>query len=336
MRYIVTGAAGHLGNTIVKRLIEQGESVFCLVLPGEAGKADIPSAAAVFTGNVLNPDTLRPIFGQASGDDFIVIHCAGIISIASRAKKLVYDVNVGGTDNILAMCREYRATRLIYISSVHAIPELPEGQLITETKDFSPDKVRGGYAKTKATATGNVLRAAADWLDACVVHPSGICGPGDYGRGNITQMIIDFSRRHLTAGLGRGGYDFVDVRDVADGVISACRHGLRGETYILSNRYYSIRELLDTMHRVTEQKPVRTFLPIWFAKLTAPLAELYYAILRQPPLYTPYSLYTLTSNSNFSHAKADAALGYTCRPIEQTLRDAYDWLINHGRIPKKA
>ena len=68
------------------------------------------------------------------------------------------------------------------------------------------------------------------------------------------------------------------------------------------------------------------------AKLTAPLSEIYYAILKQPPLYTRYSLYTLTSNSNFSNEKAKRELGYQNRDFHQTIADTIAWLEVHHRI----
>lgn len=71
---------------------------------------------------------------------------------------------------------------------------------------------------------------------------------------------------------------------------------------------------------------------MWFARLTAPLAETYYAIRRQPPLYTGYSLYTLRSNANFSHRKADCELGYKNTDFSKTVADTVEWLKARGMI----
>ena len=73
-------------------------------------------------------------------------------------------------------------------------------------------------------------------------------------------------------------------------------------------------------------------MPLWLARLTAPLAELYYKILGQTPLYTAYSIYILNSNAYFSHEKATAELGYTARDMYQTLRDTVEWLKKKGRL----
>ena len=147
----------------------------------------------------------------------------------------------------------------------------------------------------------------------------------------MTQLVIDFYKSRLTAGV-RGGYDFVDVRDVADGIISCCEKGLPGECFILSNRYFKVTELFEMFHEITGKKRIKTIIPMWLAKSTAPLSELYYKILQQPPLYTSYSLYTLSSNALFSHEKATQELGYRNRPFKETLSDTIDWLKMQGRL----
>jgi dihydroflavonol-4-reductase len=325
--YVVTGAAGHLGGALLRELSARGKSVRALVLPGEK---HLPEHADIVYGDVCDTESLAALF-SAPGRELIVIHAAGIVSIASKYVQNVYDVNVTGTKNIVDMCVRHRVKKLVYVSSVHALPERPMGETITEVTRFDPAVVTGLYAKTKAEATQYVLDAAKNGLDASVVHPSGMIGPYDYGAGHTTALLIDFCKRRLTSAT-IGGYDFVDVRDAARGILSCCERGAPGECYILSNRFVSVRELLHTAHEVTGVREIKRFLPLWFVNLTAPLAEAYYKLRRQPPLFTAYSIYTLNSNSLFSHAKADAALGYTTRDLRETLADSVAWLRENGRI----
>ncbi len=329
--YIVTGAAGHLGSTVVRKLLALGKTIRTLVLPHEMHKNDL-IGTEIYEGDVCNEESLEPLFATQDGEELIVIHCAGIVSIASGYHKIVYDVNVSGTRNVVDCCIKHHVKKLVYVSSVHAIPEKPKGEIITEISHFDPDQVVGLYAKTKSEATQIVLNAAAEGLDASVVHPSGICGPYDYGRGHITQLFKDYYKGSLTAAV-KGGYDFCDVRDVADGIISCVENGKQGECYILSGKYYSIPDMLEYFHEITGKKPIKTYLPLWFAKLTAPLAEVYYKILRQPPLYTSYSLYTLETNANFSNEKAKSWLGYHVRPITDTIKDMMNWMKKEKLIP---
>ena len=331
--YIITGANGHLGNTIARKLVADNQEVRALVLPNDPVKSLDEVNCDIFYGDVTDKNSLEDIFNVKQSDETIVIHCAGIVSIASKYQKSVYNVNVLGTKNIVDMSLAKKVSKFVYVSSVHAIPEQPRKETITEINDFNPDNVVGLYAKTKAEATNYVLSKTKEGLNACVVHPSGIIGPNDYGHGHLTQMIMDYLDGRLTACV-KGGYDFVDVRDVADGVLRAVEHGKSGECYILSNQYFTVSDILNRLSKISGKRPIKTVLPLWFAKLTAPIAEQYYKFLKQPPLYTSYSLFTLSSNANFSHEKATKELGYINRDIDDTLSDTVDWLVNHDRVKK--
>lgn len=331
--FIVTGAMGYLGNNIVRKLLDRGEIVRCLALKNDQCESLKGLDVQIFRGDICDIASLEDIFSTPVGYDVYVIHAAGIVTIASKYNEAVWKVNVDGTANIVKMCEKCHVKKLVYVSSIHTIPEA-EG-ILSEVDRFDPDAVEGLYAKTKATASNLVLDAAARGLDAVVVQPAGIIGPGDYGRGHITQMVKDYVDGRLIAGVKGGGYAFVDVRDVADGILAACDKGRAGQCYILSKGYCSVQELLDILHQVTGLKKVKTMLPMWFAKLTAPLAELYYKIRRQPALFTPYSLYTLTCNGNFSNEKAVKELGFSPRSMEDTLRDTVQWLSVHGQFKNK-
>ncbi len=326
--YFVTGASGHVGSTVVEQLTAAGKTVRVLVLPSET---NIPAQTSVFFGDVRDKESMKRCFENLSGHSLTVIHCAGVVSISSGYHPMVYDVNVSGTKNVVDLCREYSVSKLVYVSSVHAIPEKPKGQVIEEVRDFSPQTVTGHYAKTKAEATAYVLDAAQKGLDATVVHPSGIIGPNDYPIGHTTSLIIEYCRGRLPICM-EGGYDFVDVRDVAGGIISAASQGEKGDCYILSNRYFTVAEILDMLHEITGKRRITRFAPPWMIRTAAPLTEMYCRISKKKPIFTPYSIYTLQSNAFFSHQKATQQWGYSPRDMSVTLSDTVQWLKEMGRI----
>lgn len=329
--FIITGAYGHLGNTIVKSLLDQGENVRCFVMEADISKALEGLNVEIVTGDVCNKESINKLFEGLEDFEKIVIHTAGIVSIASKFDEIVYNVNVLGTQNIIDKCKEYNVRRLVYISSVHAIEEAKDRKVITETNKFDENLVHGLYAQTKAEATRRVLEASKEGLDCVVIHPSGIIGPNDYGKGHSTQLVMDFLDGRLTAGTA-GGYDFVDVRDVTEGIIKAANIAENGECYLLSNKYYSVMELTNLLADISGKKKIKTILPTWFVNLTAPLAEAWYKMIKQTPLYTKYSVFTLSSNSNFSHEKAIRELGYKTRDMQDTLKDTIKFLEDNGRI----
>ena len=171
--YLITGATGFLGSAVVQLLLAHGCRVLALVKDRDPLIYTLPNHVAVFYGDLTDKESLRDFFA-AGGDDFCVLHCAGLISIASKPDEALYAVNVQGTQNIVDLCREFGASRLIYVSSVHAIPEKPAPETITEPDRFAPDEILGDYGKSKAMATALVLEAAQSGLNASVVLPSGI------------------------------------------------------------------------------------------------------------------------------------------------------------------
>lgn len=323
--FIVTGAGGHLGSALVRLLTGEGEAVRGLLLPGQ--QAPESPCVRYFYGDVTDKESLRTLFEGTEGRELYVVHAAGIVDISGEVSERLWQVNVGGTKNVLELCREYSAKRLVYVSSVHAIPEREAPFVQREVKDFSPGAVVGGYAKSKAAATRAVLDAAAGGLDAVVVHPSGILGPYDSSGNHIVQLVADYIRGKLPACV-KGGYDFVDVRDVARGCLLAAQKGRAGECYILSNGRYEIRDLLKMIRRFHGGKRLCT-LPAWAARAALPGLKLYAKARKQRPLYTRYSLYTLGSNSRFSHDKATAELGYCPRDMSVTLKDTVNWVLAH-------
>lgn len=267
-------------------------------------------------------DVLKAI----EGVDY-VYHLAGMVSIGSGNKEELYSVNVGGTENVVRSCLKRSVKRLIYTSSIHAFPEPPPGEVITKKKELEVEKIVGSYGKSKAKATEIVLDAFEKGLESVIVHPTGVVGPYDYQGSNMGQLISDFLRRRLYAYID-GEYDFVDVRDVAEGLILAKEKGRPGENYILSGEEISVKEILNHLEDVTGLPAPRVKIPLWFARLTAPLSELYYKLLGQKPLFTSYSIYTLTSNSTTSSEKAKKELGFSSRPIKRTLKDTVEWLLS--------
>ena len=318
--FIITGACGHLASTIIGYLKQKDVLIRGLILPTEKGLDD--KNITYYTGDVTDILSLTPIFYGVENYETYVIHTAGIISIEKKISKNVYAVNVLGTKNIVSMCLNRPIKRLLYVSSVHAIKEI-DG-VISETCDFDKDAVVGGYASTKAEATKVVLDACKLGLDAVVVHPSGIIGPFDKGQNHIVQLIKMYISGKLPAGVS-GGYDFVDVRDVAKGCSSAIFNGERANCYILSNEYFTVQQVLDYAKEVTGGKKKRC-LPIWLAKCFTPLFTFIAKITKTRPLFTNYSLYTLKSNGKFSHEKATKKLNYKTTDMKTTIKDTISFL----------
>ena len=117
--YIITGAAGHLGSTIIKLLESRNQQVRGLILPSES--AENTKNTTYYKGDVTQPDSMRPLFENTGSSKLILIHTAGIIDISGELTPKMYDVNVNGTKNVLKLCTQYNVSRMVYVSSVHAL-----------------------------------------------------------------------------------------------------------------------------------------------------------------------------------------------------------------------
>lgn len=324
--FIVTGALGHLGSTIIRDLLNMGKKVRGFDLK-KVRFNNLDKEIDMIYGDITNYNDVEKLF-SVSQKNIYVIHCAAIVTISSFPNKKVYDVNVNGVKNIVNSSIKHHVKRFIYVSSVHAIPESEKGTIQKEINHFNPDLVKGLYAKTKAEASEYVLQSTKKGLNASIVHPSGIIGPYDYGNGHLTRLFIDYLNNKLTA-ITKGGYNFVDVRDVSKGTIDALLYGKNGKCYLLTNKYYTLEELITMVSKITNKKPIKTILPFWFVKTIAFFAEIYYMIRKIPPLFTNYSLYTLKANSLFTHELATKELGYKPRSMEETIKDTIDFILEH-------
>lgn len=325
-RYLITGATGFLGRAVVEELIHRDNvRIVALVLRNDPYIALLPKEIHTVIGDVCAENSLEQFFAGADGKT-CVIHCAGIISVAARSGSKLYQVNVGGTCNVIRQCIKHRVGKMIYVSSVHAIPEKPKNCVITEDCEFSPGLVDGDYAKSKAIATQMVFASAKRGLNVSIVFPSGIIGPGDIIGGSMTSMAKSFLAGKLPFAV-RGGYDFVDVRDVAKGILACAENGESGKGYILSGHYITIRKMLQIVRKAAKLIYRPICLPLKLAKLAAPYCERRCLKEKKPLFFTPYSVAVLGSNGKFTHSAASNRFAYRPRPIEETLRDMTAWLI---------
>ena len=211
---LVTGATGHIGNVLVRKLLVQGEKVRTLIWRGEDTSPLKNLEVEQVTGDVLDPASLEPAM---RGVD-TVYHLAGIISIMPGRNPFVWRVNMEGTRNVLEAARHASIRRLIYTSSIHAIARAPHGVTMDESLGFDQNNPYGEYDRSKAAASLEVQKAASSGLDAVIVCPTGVIGPYDFRGSEMGEVIRSASEAHTMLYV-EGAYDFVDVRDVVDGLI---------------------------------------------------------------------------------------------------------------------
>lgn len=331
--YLVTGAAGFLGGTVCRQLIDRGEKVRAFVLPNDPAIKFVPDEAEIIRGDLCDKNSLERFFTVPEDTETIVLHIASIVTVDPGYNQKVMDVNVGGTQNIVDLCLSHKeCTKLVYCSSTGAIPEKKKGTAIREVSHFDDSKVVGCYSQSKAMATQLVLDAAKNkGLNACVVHPSGILGPEDYAVGETTSTLIKIINGEMPMGID-GSFNLCDVRDLAKGTILAADKGKKGECYILGNDEVSFKDFSKLISEESGCKPVKMFLPLTLADHLAKLMEKKAEKKGEKPLMTSFSVYNLARNNTFDSSKARRELGYTTRSYRETIHDEIVWLKAQKKI----
>ena len=266
---LITGAAGHIGNVLVRELLSRGEKVRALILPGEDTRSLDGLPVERVEGNVLDLDSLR----AAMQDVDVVFHLASLVSITKDQEELVRKENVDSTRNVIEAVRDARVRRLVYTSSIHALERPPIGTPVNEALKFDPENAAGVYDQTKAEASLLVKQAASEGLDAVILCPTGVTGPYDFRRSEVGELILSFMQKRITF-LVEGAYDFVDVRDVATGQILARDYAKSGETYILGGERIELKLMHDLVKKVTGKDTKVLSFPLPVALIVAPIAEL--------------------------------------------------------------
>ncbi len=326
---LVTGATGHIGNVLVRVLLERGEKIRAMVLPGEDVTPLAGLAVEIVEADVLDYQSLLKAFEHME----VVYHLAGIISILPGKDQMVQAVNVTGTRNVIQAARSCGVRRLVYTSSIHALQRVPEGVLIDESVPFDIEHAISSYDSSKANASLEVLKAVDHGMDAVIVCPTGVIGPFDFRRSEMGQLILDCVEQKPMLYVD-GAYDFVDVRDVAQGLILAGERGRCGESYILSGERISVPEIIKIVQEILGTRLFSLKIPFSLASLSAKIMPLYYRLAHVRPRFTSYSLATITSNSFISHAKARLELGYRPRPLRESLGDTIRWFKKNKAFAK--
>ena len=319
---LVTGGGGRLGNVLVRRLVESGQTVRVLE-PGTLPESLADLDVQFMSGSVLDAGDVA----RATDGVDVVYHLAAKIDLSPKKDPMMYTTNVEGTRKVVDTCLS-RGLRLVHTSSHHAIVREPLDEPLTEDKPLALDE-KCEYHRSKAIGETIVLDACERGLDAVIVNPGSMIGPHDFEPSMIGAALIDmyFGRVPVLLELLS---DYVDVRDVADGMISAAEKGRRGERYFLTGDVIPIMEMVSLYGELTGAKVPTRALPLWFGWVLLPFALAGSAVTKKEPFITADMLRASVSNEVVSHDKAHRELGYTIRTLRESLTDAVAWYRERG------
>ncbi len=329
MKVGITGAPGHVGSVLCRELLAKGGYTVRAGYYDEKKGIEGLDVEEQFV-NILDKESVDEF---VSGCDAIV-HLAAIISIEGDPTGIVRKTNFNGTENVIEACEKNGVKRLLHFSTIHAMNPYPLDKVLDETRDLAGDGdwVGSLYDRSKADGERSVLAAVDRGLDAILITPTSIMGPWDFGPSLLGQAILDIYHRDLPS-VVKGGYDWVNVRNIVQGTIAALEVGKKGEKYLLAGEFKTVGEVARMIGDITQRKVPTYETPIWMARLGVPFAKIESMINGKPARITNEALSALVhSNPLCSSEKAQNDLGYQPIPIYDTLKESIDWFGEYGYL----
>ena len=319
-RVVITGASGLLGGNLAAQLLGAGHTV--VATRRESTRvdhlADLPIEWAM--ADLGDVPALTAAFRGADA----VFHCAAQVGVERRVTPALHEGNVVGTENVVAAAKAAKIGRLVHTSSVVAIGLTTNGAPSDESAVWNFDQLGlvDGYAITKHQSEEHV-RAAKGELDVVIVNPTYMLGPRD-ARPSSGKLIVDVAKRRVP-GWTPGYNNFVDVRDVARGMIAAWRQGRRGERYILGGHDLTYRAIFERIAAVAGVRAPRLGVPRFLAGLMGKWGDWREDRGARALVNSTQIRYAYTDQFRFTSRRAESELGYKYGPIETAIADAIAW-----------
>lgn len=326
MRILVTGATGFVGSHVVRKLLADGHLVRVLRREASSTKALAGLSVESAIGDVTDRDS---VFEAVEGCE-AVFHAAGVVSYWRGLREIQRKVNVEGTRHVVEACLAHKVARLVHTSSIAAIGYAPEGRIGNEMLEYNWSPYRIHYNDTKHLAELEVHQGIQRGLDAVIVNPAVVFGPGDLNL-NAGALVFQIARSKLPFYFP-GGCTVCDVEDVARGHVLALEKGRTGERYILGGDHYTWKDLTTLIAQVVGVSPPRLQLPFWALSTIAQGFDLFSIIRTKEPPVTPEAIRAASVTAYSSSDKAIRDLGYQISNFREAIRKTYEWYVANGYL----
>lgn len=330
MKVLVTGATGFIGNHVVRYCLEQGDQVRAMVMPGENVSALEGLDVEYVEADLAQPETLARVVDGVEG----IYHLAAIYALWLPDPTLMYRVNVEGTRALMQAAMAAGVKRVVFTSSIAALGVEPSRKPATETTGFNMWRYSNDYIWSKYISEQEVRGLIARGLPAVIVNPAFPFGPGDRAPTPTGAILLNILKGRLR-GTIEGGFNLVDVRDVARGHLLAMAKGRVGEGYILANRNgnMTFNDFARLVSRIAgiQPPPARRISPKLMgvvAKALEGVAE----VTKKPPLTTYKTIMYASQYLYYDPTKAIEELGLPQTPAEVSVEEAIVWFRRHGYV----
>jgi len=326
----VTGGTGLVGSHLLFNLVSKGLKVRALKRENSnveevrklfnwySSEADVLFRQIEWVGgDILDIFSLEPVLKDVE----IIYHCAAMVSFENRKRSEMIHNNVDGTANLVNAALTCGVKRICHISSNSALGKAPEGLPVIEETNWIPVKRNSGYSVSKFFSEAEIWRGVAEGLNAVVVNPSVIIGPGNWEKGSSRFFpVINKGMRFYT----RGITGFVDVRDVADAIVLLTGEEnfakSKNQKFLLNgdNLEYSVlfNLIADALHKPRPSIPVSGLV----LGITWRAAAFWSFLTGVPAAVTKETAAVSTRRNIFDGSKITRMFNFTYRPIRQAVQ----------------
>ena len=323
MRIGVTGASGMVGINVCKEILSNGDELNILI------REDVSYLDGLscnkFYGDLSHIDILEKFCNKCD----VIIHSAAMISIGFDAYDQVYEVNFVGTKNLLDASIKKKVKKFIFISTVNAYDKKPLDQNFDEKREL----VRKGNAYDMTKALAQQLVTSTEEIETVSINPTSVLGKNDFKPSRLGKIIKGVHSGKLPF-LVDGGLDVIDVEDLSKAIYSSISNGRDGESYLISGKFRSFKEIYEVITKYQDKKSRIFFFPRLMVELSLPLLSLFpVGLLKRAaeingkffPGLENMTKEAIENIINFpkhiDNSKAKKDLGLKISPIEKTIKD---------------
>jgi dihydroflavonol-4-reductase len=323
MKIAVTGASGFVGINLVSRLMHDGHDVRAL---DRVRSPHLAAAADFRQADVLEPDSLRAALDGCDA----VFHLVAKITL-SVEDEVAWRLNTEGVRNTARAALDVGVARFVHCSSIHAFDQY-RCPRIDETSPRSEDLSIPVYDRSKWAGEQELLDVIEDGLDAVICNPTGVFGPVDYGLSRVNAVLLNAARGRVPASI-EGGFDLVDVRDVAQGLVAAMHRGRTGENYLLGGTFITMHDVIKLAANMAGRRGPAYAFPLRMVKPLVPALEKIGNRLGSD-IVSEAAIGAVESQPEVSHDKAASELDYRPRALEESVRDLVAFFVSAGLLDR--
>ena len=335
---LITGATGLVGSHAALHLLKKGLPVRAIYRSTESiskarnlfalyGNHDLFDKIEWLNADITDVPSLEHVFDHVTE----VWHCAALISFASNDEEAMRKVNIEGTANVVNLCLVNNVPKLCFVSSIAALGDLKEHEtVINEETEWNPEKHHSDYAISKFGAEMEIWRGQQEGLQAVIVNPGVILGPGfwDQGSGKIFSAIADDLPFYT-----KGSSGFVAVTDVVDIMYRLMESDIAGERYCVISENIILRDLSFAIADAMQVKRPTIYAKQWMTEISWILDYIVSAITGTKRKLYKETARSLHTTDLYSNHRIRQKLNFEFASIKEYIRDVVE--LHKGSLPHK-